>query len=188
MQKNRPQFRSSVNGFLPELTVTPRPGVATQGQLKAGNRILRCALGRSGMGINKREGDGITPIGSFTLLSAMVRTDKMPQRVSRFDTQFIDATQGWCDALGDRNYNCPVSLPYPASHERLRRDDHLYDFVIVMDYNINHRMSRGGSAIFFHLAHDDYRSTEGCVAISRADMQWLLPKISPKTKMIIKSF
>ena len=67
----------------------------------------------------------------------------------------------------------------------MRRDDRLYDVVIVMDHNITSRMSLGGSAIFFHIAKPDYPPTEGCVAISPADMRWLLPRIGPKTVMEI---
>lgn len=73
-----------------------------------------------------------------------------------------------------------------ASHEKLKRDDHLYDMVVVMDHNVTRHLSVGGSAIFFHLAYDDYRPTEGCVAISRRDMEWLLPRIGPQTIMIVE--
>lgn len=167
------------------LTVRTAPGSKTRGLLTADGRTMPCALGRSGIGIKRGEGDGITPLGRFSLLSAMVRADRVPVRSSRFALTFIGPHDGWCDATGDRNYNCPVPLPYPASHEKLAREDHLYDIAIVMDHNITQRMSVGGSAIFFHLAHDDYRPTEGCIAISREDMLWLLPRIGPETVMEI---
>ena len=165
----------------------PRPGNATQGLLHAGNRTLRCALGRSGIGIKRGEGDGVTPLGRFRLLGAMIRAERISVRSAAIDLTQILPTDGWCDAPGDRNYNRPVGLPYPASHEKLSRDDHLYDVAIVMDYNITRRLTAkgGGSAIFFHLARDNYSPTEGCVAISRRDMLWLLPRIGPETEMVI---
>jgi len=168
------------------LHVRKQPGSLTRGLLQAGNRTLTCALGRSGIGIKSGEGDGVTPRGEFDILYAMVRPDRTRLRPLQFDVHEITKTDGWCDAAGERNYNRPVQLPYPHSHERLSRDDHLYDVVLVMDYNISQRMSVGGSAIFFHLAHDDYRPTEGCVALSARDMTWLMPRISPATRMIIE--
>lgn len=146
---------------------------------------MPCALGRSGMVSVKREGDGGTPIGTFRLLYGYFRADRGALPSSRLPMSPIGGHDGWCDAVGDRNYNRPVQLPYPESHERMRRDDRLYDVVIVMDHNITSRMSLGGSAIFFHIAKPDYPPTEGCVAISPADMRWLLPRIGPKTVMEI---
>ena len=137
------------------------------------------------MGIFKQEGDGKTPIGRFRLLEAFVRPDKWQFAHASLPLSLIDEKTGWCDAVGDRNYNCAVSLPYPKSHEVLQRDDHLYDVFLVMDHNVTSRMTRGGSAIFFHLAHDDYRPTEGCVAISRADMEWLWPRVGKQTEMVV---
>ena len=152
----------------------------------AGGRVMRCALGRSGIGSVKREGDGKTPIGCFRLLQVFLRRDKPQGRPVGLPVTKITPQQGWCDAAGDRNYNCLVQLPYPASCENMMRNDHLYDYCLVMDHNITRRMGVGGSAIFFHLAHHDYRPTEGCIAISRADMEWLLPRIGPETVMVVE--
>lgn len=174
------------NYYGPALTylrVTTRPGHISLGLLHAGGRTMNCALGRSGIGIKRGEGDGITPTGSFHLLGAMIRKDKIPLRSAALNLQSIEPNDGWCDAPGDRNYNRPIPLPYAASHEQLWRTDDLYDIALVMDFNVSRRMTVGGSAIFFHLARPDYSPTEGCVAISRRDMLWLLPRIGPRTRM-----
>ena len=168
------------------LYVTPRPGHRAQGLLRAGNRVLNCALGRSGIGTKRGEGDGVTPRGQFPVLSAMIRPERVPVRQAHVELVNIAANDGWCDAPGDRNYNCPVSLPYPASHEKLAREDHLYDIALVMDINVTKRLTVGGSAIFFHLARDDYGPTEGCIAVSRPDMLWLIARIGPETLIIVK--
>ena len=133
------------------------------------------------------EGDGVTPRGRFRLLSKMIRAERVPVRNAAIDLNRIETTDGWCDAPGDRNYNRLVSLPYPASHEKLAREDHLYDVALVMDYNVTRRLTAkgGGSAIFFHLARENYAPTEGCVAISRRDMLWLLPRIGAETEMVV---
>jgi len=146
---------------------------------------MRCALGRGGIGAIKREGDGKTPIGSFRLMRLFARGNNIAASTSLLPRRPISSCMGWCDAVGDRNYNREVALPYPASCETMYRDDHLYDYCIVMDYNISRHLSRGGSAIFFHLAHRDYRATEGCVALARRDMQWLLPRIGPQTRLTV---
>jgi L,D-peptidoglycan transpeptidase YkuD (ErfK/YbiS/YcfS/YnhG family) len=87
----------------------------------------------------------------------------------------------WCDATGHASYNRPVRAPFASSHERLKREDALYDICIVMDWNIRMRKRSCGSAIFFHLAKPGYTPTEGCVAISARDMRRLLPHLGPKT-------
>jgi L,D-peptidoglycan transpeptidase YkuD (ErfK/YbiS/YcfS/YnhG family) len=146
---------------------------------------LRCALGKGGIRAIKREGDGATPLGPMRLLTAFVRRERRPRLVSGLALHPIRPGDGWCDAVDDRNYNRPVRLPYAASHERMQRGDHLYDLVIVLDANIRPRRRGMGSAIFFHLARPDYSPTEGCVAIHPRDMEWLLPRLSPHTIMIV---
>ncbi len=87
----------------------------------------------------------------------------------------------WCDAVGNPNYNRPVRAPFKPSHEKLRRDDELYDICIVLDWNLTARKRRCGSAIFFHLARPGYMPTEGCVAIAPHDMRRLLPFLGKDT-------
>jgi len=81
---------------------------------------------------------------------------------------------GWCDAAEDRNYNRPVRLPYPASAERMWRDDDLYDFVVVLNQNRLPRKRYGGSAIFMHVARPGYAPTEGCIALAAPELERLL--------------
>ena len=91
-----------------------------------------------------------------------------------------------CDDPDSANYNLPVDLPFEPSHENLWREDHLYDLMIPLGYNDDPPVRGRGSAIFFHLAHDDFRPTEGCVAISLDDMQRLLPRLHAGTVMRIE--
>lgn len=167
--------------ILKRLTVRPAPRDQRRGLIVAGKRVLACALGKGMISARKREGDGATPLGAMRLLAGHVRRDRLKRRVSPLPLSPISAAKGWCDAPGDRNYNRPVRLPYPASHERMLRADGLYDVVIVLDANIRPRRRNGGSAIFLHLARPGYAPTEGCVAISPRDMAWLLPRLSSKT-------
>lgn len=169
------------------MVVRQAPLDQRRGLLCVAGRVIRCALGKGGIKAIKREGDGATPLGSMRLLHAYVRRDRLRPLVSGLFLKHIGAEDGWCDAPADRNYNRPVTLPYTASHESMRRDDHLYDVVIVLDSNIRPRKRGMGSAIFFHLARPGYLPTEGCVAVSRRDMEWLLPRLSPRTTLTVVS-
>jgi L,D-peptidoglycan transpeptidase YkuD (ErfK/YbiS/YcfS/YnhG family) len=91
---------------------------------------------------------------------------------------------GWCDAPGDRNYNRPVSLPYPASHEAMWRSDGLYDVVVTLSHNTRPRVAGGGSAVFFHLASDSLSPTAGCIAVRRRDVAKVLCYLGPGTELV----
>jgi L,D-peptidoglycan transpeptidase YkuD (ErfK/YbiS/YcfS/YnhG family) len=93
----------------------------------------------------------------------------------------IGADLGWCEVPDDRNYNRPVRIPYGASHERMKRDDRLYDACVVLDWNISTRRRGRGSAIFFHLAREGFTPTQGCVAVTARTMARLLPHLSGRT-------
>jgi L,D-peptidoglycan transpeptidase YkuD (ErfK/YbiS/YcfS/YnhG family) len=147
---------------------------AQAGFLLAGPFKLRCAIGRSGVRTNKREGDGATPAGRFRLLRVYYRPDRISRPRTAIPLEQIKPRDGWCDASVDRNYNRPVRLPYPASHERLWRNDGLYDVIVVLDYNIAPRRRMRGSAIFMHVARAGYKPTQGCIALDRADILKLI--------------
>ncbi len=163
------------------IIVRAKPGCATKGLLQAGNQVFPCALGRGGITANKREGDGGTPLGSMRLLSGYFRNDHFRGRGTRLAMSPIDADLGWCEVPDDRNYNRPVKIPYGASHERMKRDDRLYDACIVLDWNIRPRRRGRGSAIFFHLARPGFTPTQGCVAVTDKVMARLLPHLSSRT-------
>lgn len=156
------------------------------GELIAGGAVIPCALGRSGTTANKHEGDGGTPLGTFRLVEVFYRPDKGPAPVTSLPVRPISPEDGWCDAPEDPLYNQPVRLPYPASHERMWRDDGLYNIVVVLDYNLNPAVPGRGSAIFFHCAREDLSATEGCVAIDEHALRTLLESCTPQTVMTIR--
>ncbi len=163
------------------IDVRPRPGHTSQGQLIAGNMILRCALGKGGITAFKHEGDGATPLTHMRLLYGFKRPDKKVRSTRALSLKELRRDDGWCEVSNDRNYNRKVRIPYGASHETMWRKDDLYDICIVMDWNIRPRRRAKGSAIFLHLARPGYTPTEGCIALSRADMNRLLPYLSNQT-------
>lgn len=169
------------------IDVRARPGNPAQGQLIAGSLVLPCALGKGGIVSRKREGDGGTPLTQMRLLHGYRRTGQNNYAGrTALAMRAMRSSDGWCDALQDRNYNRPVKRPYPASHEAMWREDGLYDICIVMDWNITPRRQGCGSAIFFHLAKPGYTPTEGCIALSRRDMLRILPHISAETVIRVR--
>lgn len=162
-------------------TVRLRPGNPRQGLLSIGGKVYPCALGRGGISAFKREGDGATPLARMRVLSGYWRADRHLRPTSALAFRPIHSDDGWCDAPGDANYNRPVRIPYPASHEHMLRNDRLYDHVIVLDWNTGPRKRSAGSAIFLHVAKPGLQPTEGCIAVAPATMRKILPLLSDRT-------
>ncbi|SHM96124.1 L,D-peptidoglycan transpeptidase YkuD, ErfK/YbiS/YcfS/YnhG family [Roseibium suaedae] len=159
------------------LVVRVRPGQKTKGILQLGPITVPCAIGRSGLTRLKREGDGATPVGRFALLGAYYRADRQARLAGGVPCEPIRPDDGWCDDPRHFRYNRPVTLPFAASHEKMWRDDHLYDIVVVLDCNMAPAVKGRGSAIFFHLARENYTPTEGCVAVAPRHMRLILSRL-----------
>ena len=171
---------------LHRIIVVPEVSDSRRGFLVAGGFHARCALGRAGTRRFKHEGDGATPAGRFRLLALLYRSDRLRRPATGLLATAIRPDSGWCDDPADRRYNRPVTLPFSARHERLWRDDHLYDVVVVIDYNLAPVVPGAGSAIFLHVAREDFGPTEGCVAVSGEAMRRLLPRLGPRTIIEIR--
>jgi L,D-peptidoglycan transpeptidase YkuD (ErfK/YbiS/YcfS/YnhG family) len=148
-------------------------------RLRAGGKSFRCALGATGVTTAKREGDRATPAGRLPLRRVFVRADRVAPPRTALPATPIGAADGWCDDPGDPGYNRLVPLPYPASHETLWREDHVYDIVVELGYNDDPPVPGRGSAIFMHVARPGYAPTEGCVALARADLEAVLAGCGP---------
>jgi L,D-peptidoglycan transpeptidase YkuD (ErfK/YbiS/YcfS/YnhG family) len=168
------------------LRVFPSPGDRRRGRLVAAGLALPCALGRSGPRRRKREGDGASPVGGFRLRGAYFRADHLPRPRTPLPMRRTRPADGWCDDPRDRRYNRPVPLPcLGVSCERMWRDDGLYDVVVDLDCNRGPIRPGRGSAIFLHVARPGFAPTEGCVALRRADLLRLMPRLGPGTRLVI---
>jgi len=145
----------------------------------------RCAIGPAGIARKISEGDGVTPLGVFSLREVFYRADRVAKPKSILPVRAIARDDGWCDAPDDRNYNRPVKLPYPASAETLWREDHVYDLVAVIGFNDDPVTPGKGSAIFLHLARPDYPPTAGCVALGENDLRAALEQLQARDKIKI---
>jgi L,D-peptidoglycan transpeptidase YkuD (ErfK/YbiS/YcfS/YnhG family) len=88
-----------------------------------------CALGRSGIAAQKREGDGATPAGRFAFRRVLFRRDQAAAPLTALPLAAIERDDGWCDDAHDPAYNRMIRLPFAASHERLWREDRICDLV-----------------------------------------------------------
>jgi len=160
--------------------------VGSDGACAFGDATYRCALGRAGIVAGKREGDGATPAGIWPLRRVLYRPDREAAPVTGLPAAPIAETDAWCDDPLHDDYNRPVRLPFAASHERLWRDDHLYDLVVVVGFNDHPVMPGLGSAIFLHLARDDGGPTAGCVALARDDLVTVLSGLDLESRLVIR--
>ncbi|WP_414695157.1 L,D-transpeptidase family protein [Phenylobacterium sp.] len=163
-------------------------GDGTTGWLALDGRSVRCALGKGGVrpAADKREGDGAAPAGTWPIRELLYRPDRGAAPTTALPARPLAPDDGWCDAPDDPAYNRPVKTPYAASHEAMWREDGLYDLVVVLGYNDDPPVAGRGSAIFLHLARTGYLPTEGCVAVSRPDMEALLAQARPGDAVEIK--
>jgi len=164
------------------LTLSAR---ATRGVLRLGELRFPCSLGRAGVSQLKREGDGASPRGTWQLRRLYYRADRLLPPRTGLRPIPIRADQGWCETVGDRNYNRLVPIPYATAHETMRRKDHLYDIVIETSHNERPRVQGHGSAVFFHLQRPDGGPTAGCIAVSLRDMRIILQHVGPRTRLKI---
>lgn len=161
--------------------------VTADGWLRAGDRRLRCALGTGGLSLDKREGDGATPIGAWPLRRVLYRPDRLPAPPrTALPVAPLDPADGWCDDPADAAYNRPVRLPHPARHEVLWRDDGLYDVIVILGHNDDPPVPGAGSAIFLHVARPAYAGTEGCVALALPDLLTVLEDCGPRTVLVVE--
>ncbi len=145
-------------------------------------RAWECAAavaGRAGFAAPgaKREGDGCSPSGIFGLSLAF---GYAPQADTMLPYRRCTAADRWVDDPESPDYNRWVTAPHPArSAERMRRDDALYEFGLVVDYNRDPVVPGAGSAIFVHVRDERGGGTAGCLALPRVEMVALLRRLRP---------
>jgi L,D-peptidoglycan transpeptidase YkuD (ErfK/YbiS/YcfS/YnhG family) len=152
---------------------------------------MKATIGKNGFARpgEKREGDGKTPSGIFSLKRTFgydetVKT-KMPYRQASEEDLWVDDPNA-----PDYNQWVKQGETSAASHEKMKREDDQYQYGIVIEYNTDPAIKGHGSAIFFHVWKGKDFPTAGCVAVSEEDMikilEWLDPNAFPLIMMGIK--
>ena len=166
------------------LIVEPAPSGKSAAKLTTWNKIgtqwfaafapMAAVVGREGLAREgeKKEGDGRTPSGIFSLGTGF-GYDPAPKKMGLAYRQ-VTSDDYWVDDPESAQYNQWVKgKPQAKSFEKLKRDDHLYQLAIVVNYNVQPVVPGAGSAIFIHLWRAPSQGTAGCVALSESNMRKL---------------
>jgi L,D-peptidoglycan transpeptidase YkuD (ErfK/YbiS/YcfS/YnhG family) len=168
------------------IRVRIRPGERSRGVLIVGHRAIPVVLGRSGVRVNKREGDGATPAGRFRPLRLWWRPDRGLRPRTSLPVRRIGPDVAWCEDPADRRYNRPFRRSANEPGDRLWRADGLYDLIVEIDHNARPRVAGRGSGVFLHLARPDRGPTAGCVAMRAEELRWLLGRLTTNTRIWIQ--
>jgi L,D-peptidoglycan transpeptidase YkuD (ErfK/YbiS/YcfS/YnhG family) len=171
---------------LAAIRICAAAGDPRRGWLTAEGRPVPVALGRGGIRANKREGDGGTPKGTFRPRQLWWRADRHPRPRTFLPVRAIGPEDAWCEDPTSRHYNRPIRLDHGRAGDRLMRDDHLYDFIVEIDHNTQPRIANRGSAVFLHLARENFAPTAGCISMTKPAMLRLLARLGPETKIVIE--
>ena len=147
---------------------------------------LKCAIGKGGIKKKVKEGDKITPKGSYFLDKLYYRADRVKEFRTKLKRIIIKKNMGWSDDPRSKKYNRKITIrrKYKYSYENLYRKDNNYDLLIPIKYNYKNPIKNKGSAIFLHLTKD-YRPTAGCIALKKKDFVVMLNLINKNTKIKI---
>lgn len=134
-------------------------------------------IGRNGFAEpnHKKEGDGKTPTGLYKIGTSF---GYHPEAQTGLDYKQVFEDDFWIDDPESAQYNRWVKgVPQAKSFERLKRNDNLYEYGIVIEYNTNPVVPGAGSAIFIHLWRGENKPTAGCVSMSKKNIiklrRWL---------------
>ena len=146
---------------------------------------FKCCIGKRGSTSNKKEGDKKTPKGTFKIENLYFREDRVKKPLTLLKCIKIKKDMGWCDDISfPKKYNKLIKIKKKINHEKLKRNDHKYDFLIPIKYNFKKPTVGLGSCIFIHLTKD-YKPTSGCVALKEKDFLIMLKVIKKNSNIKI---
>ena len=146
--------------------------------------VFKCTIGKKGISSKKKEGDLCTPKGTFSIKNLYYRSDRLLKPQTKIIIKKIKKNMGWCNDSKSKKYNSLVGVKEKIRYEKMYREDHKYDIVVVIDYNLKKPIPYKGSAIFIHLTNN-YKPTAGCIALNKKDLLILLKIINKKTEIKI---
>ena len=146
---------------------------------------FRCCIGKNGVTKNKKEGDKKTPRGTFEIENLYFRKDRKQKPSTLLNCIEIKKDMGWChDSSFPKKYNKLFKIQKNIKHEKLKRKDYKYDYLIPIKYNFKKPITGHGSCIFIHLTKD-YKPTAGCIALKEKDFLILAKLIKKNSKIKI---
>ncbi|WP_433476578.1 L,D-transpeptidase family protein [Spirillospora sp. CA-142024] len=132
----------------------------------------------------KREGDGKSPTGSFSLTEAFGEGDpgtRLPYRTLQ------ESGDCWGSTIGDGRYNRYYRGACQPADENLSQimKDGPYRQAVVINYNRppdSPVVQGSGSAIFMHVGAGQ---TAGCVSMARAELESAMRTLRPRDRIIM---
>ena len=147
----------------------------------------KCAVGKRGIGHKKKEGDLITPSGKYKIKYILYRKDRVKKINTKIKKIVIKKNMGWNNDSSSKQYNKLITLPSAYSYEKLYKKENVYDIILVLDYNMRPVIKNKGMAIFIHVARNNYKKTEGCVALRKVHLLKILKNINFNTNVKIEN-
>ena len=153
--------------------------------LQVDDFFFKCSIGKKGVTRRKKEGDNKTPLGAFTIGDLFFRKDRINKPKTLLKVREIKQNMGWCDDVNyPKQYNQLIKIANKVKHERLKRKDYKYDYLIPIKYNFIKPNLGKGSCIFIHLTKN-YKPTAGCIALEEKDFLIMVKLIKKDSKIKI---
>jgi L,D-peptidoglycan transpeptidase YkuD (ErfK/YbiS/YcfS/YnhG family) len=143
-------------------------------------------VGRNGLSGNRREGDGTTPTGTYSI--GLVMYGVAPNPGVRYRYRRIVCGDYWVEDPGSPVYNtfqhvpCGSRPPFRVAGDRLWTNTTAYRHFAVIDFNMRPVVPGRGSGIFLHAGTGG--PTNGCVSLPLPRLvhvlRWLRPASSPR--------
>jgi L,D-peptidoglycan transpeptidase YkuD (ErfK/YbiS/YcfS/YnhG family) len=143
-------------------------------------------VGWNGLRLNRHEGDGTTPIGTFPISATMYGNAANPG--VRFRYVRLRCGDWWVEDPRSPAYNtfqrlgCGVRPPFKVTTPDMSKDRRAYVHLAVIEFNMHPVVPGRGSGIFLHAQTGN--PTNGCVSLRAGDLvhvlRWLSPAAAPQ--------
>lgn len=127
----------------------------------------------------KKEGDGKSPAGAFTLGTAFGYLPAEKLGELKFPYLQVSQTLECVDDINSKYYNRLIERDRVEdkdwqSSERMLLSGIWYELGVVVDHNNDPPQREGGSCIFLHNWSNPADSTTGCTAMDRSNMKMII--------------
>jgi L,D-peptidoglycan transpeptidase YkuD (ErfK/YbiS/YcfS/YnhG family) len=178
------------------ITVEASSTRTTYARLQTWKRVSGCwvssdgpfsaRVGRNGVSSNRREGDGTTPTGTYTIGTTMYGNSADPG--VRYRYRKLRCGDWWSEDSTSPTYNtfqhvtCGEPPPFKIKTSGMWQQPVAYAHLAVIDFNTRPAVPGRGSGIFLHAQTG--RSTNGCISLRHDELvrvlRWLDPKSKPR--------
>lgn len=190
------------NGLRPQppgrqlVTVEAPAARASYAMLRTWRKAGRCwrpvagpfvaRLGRNGLRVHRREGDGTTPAGTFRIGRTMYGNEPNPG--VRFRYVRLRCGDWWVEDPRSPAYNtfqrvgCGVKPPFRVTTGDMASERRAFPYLAVIEFNMHPIVPGRGSGIFLHAQTGG--PTLGCISLPSRDLvrvlRWLSPAAAPR--------